>query len=327
MITSTKFARTLPASAEAAIAAVSRGTALKSFLLILLPLSVLACALVLPVYFQWLGFWPSMAIVAVTAVLVLKRLAALLLHERAVIAGSEDEYDEVRHSDDAQVLRLKAVLVGIADRMSLPVPDLVYRPESEELRLEVFLPFSASQRSAVFADRGFVQAEFSDEHLETALAHEMGHVKVRSGRWFSWYLPLVNKAVAVALPLTLAALTVTQLHWGWLWLVPVLPLSFWGVRLAMAFFSAVLYRVHERAADAVADHVTAGGAIADFVQAMIARVLKEPDDVLSRQRPQVGGLPLLLFTVTELLQSHPHPDERIADSLARRTNNAVSPAL
>lgn len=206
MITSTKFPRTLTASAEAAIAAVSRGTALKSFLLMLLPLSALAFALILPVYWQWLGFWSSMAIVGVTALVVLKRLAALLLHERAVIAGSEDEFDEVRHSDDAQVLRLKSTLVGIADRMSLPVPDLVYRPQSEELRLEVFLPFSASQRSAVFADRGFVQAEFSEEHLQTALAHEMGHVKVRSGRWFSWYLPLMHKAVVVALPLTLSVL-------------------------------------------------------------------------------------------------------------------------
>lgn len=216
----------LAPGAQAAIVRIGRTVAFQSFLLTLLPLVAVASVLVLPLQFGLVGSTAAWLVVAGTMVVVGKRLMDLLVHERAMTEGELDEVDEDRDSDEPAAVKLRKLIAEVADIMALPLPDLVYRKLSQEARLEVFVPFSAKEHSTVFVDQGFIDMGLSDSLMRTALGHEMGHLKVRSGRWFSWYVPLVKKTVVTSLTLSAAALAVSQLSWGWLWLLLVVPATY-----------------------------------------------------------------------------------------------------
>jgi Zn-dependent protease with chaperone function len=325
---------------QAAIVRIGRTVALHSFLLTLLPLVAVASALVLPLQFGLVGSTAAWLVAACTLVVVGKRLMDLLVHERSMTDGEFDEVDEDRESDEPAAVKLRMLIAEVADLMQLPLPDLVYRRFSPEARLEVFAPFSAEEHSTVFVDQGFVAMGLSDSLVRTALGHEMGHLKVRSGRWFSWYLPLVKKAAITALTLCATALALSQLSWGWLWLLAVVPLAYFSTKIAMALYEAKVTRVHEHGADAIAEEVAfaywSAGSLSDednslaaVVETMIRAALGgDPDLQLERERPVDSAWYVrLLFNLRELFDTHPHPDERIALSrqrvALRRADNCV----
>lgn len=325
----------LAPGAQAAIVRIGRTVAFQSFLLTLLPLVAVASVLVLPLQFGLVGSTAAWLVVAGTMVVVGKRLMDLLVHERAMTEGELDEVDEDRDSDEPAAVKLRKLIAEVADIMALPLPDLVYRKLSQEARLEVFVPFSAKEHSTVFVDQGFIDMGLSDSLMRTALGHEMGHLKVRSGRWFSWYVPLVKKTVVTSLTLSAAALAVSQLSWGWLWLLLVVPATYFCTRIAAALYEAKITRVHEHGADAIAEEVafayrSAGSlsaednSLAAAVEAMIRAALGgDPDLQLARERPvDAVWYVRLLFNVRELFDSHPHPEERIARSRRRVESRA-----
>lgn len=316
----------LPPKAEVLIKATCRKVAVLSLLYTLLPLSVVAGLVVLPAVLGVVSPEAAAALIVVTLLLVARRFVALLIIERQMNAAEISDEEKAEIQGDPRAVGTQEMLREAAQLLKLSPPDMVYRSQSEEHLLQVFVPYSKRHPATVFVDKGFLDLGLAESLLRTALAHELGHFKVRTGRWFSWYMPLVRRVSSVAVPLSVALLCVSLLSWGWLWMIPAAALAYYGGNLLLAIYSARVALVHEHGADAIADAVALsvraeGGdnSVAALVRAMIKAVLKDdPELQLVREAPTNPTFKeWLAYNLMELLADHPHPDERIARSLLR----------